>query len=65
MATRAEVLYGQMADDGAAIADPALAPTLADQTPAMATSADGTGGQGDERSSALRRLIGSLRRKDH
>ena len=65
MATRAEVLYGQMADDGAAIADAASAPTLAEQTPAMATSAAGTGGQGDERSSALRRLIGSLRRKDH
>ena len=65
MATRAEVLYGQMADDGAAVAEPALAPTLAGQTPAMATSGDGAGGQGDERSSALRRLIGSLRRKDH
>ena len=65
MATRAEVLYGQMADDGAVVAEPALAPTLAGQTPAMATSANGTGGHGDDRSSALRRLIGSLRRKDH
>ncbi len=44
---------------------PRRLPTLAGQTPAMATSADGSGGQGDERSSALRRLIGSLRRKDH
>ena len=65
MATRAEVLYGQMSDDGAVVAEPALAPTLAGQTPAMATSGDAIGGQGDERSSALRRLIGSLRRKDH
>ena len=64
MATRAEVLYGQMSDDGAVVAEPALAPTLAGQTPAMATSGDAIGGQGDERSSALRRLIGSLRRKD-
>ncbi len=65
MATRAEVLYGQMSDDGVAVAEPALAPTLGSQTPAMATSGDAAGGQGDERSSALRRLIGSLRRKDH
>lgn len=74
MATRAEVLYGQMTDDGQIIDEPAVAPKL------PGTSAGGgvasvvfvdepeepTAGGGDnERSSALRRLIGSLRRKDH
>ena len=48
MATRAEVLYGQMTDDGRIIEEQVVAP------------ADGD----DDRSSALRRLIGSLRRKD-
>ena len=49
MATRAEVLYGQMTDEGEPIEEPVVAP------------ADGE----SDRSSALRRLIGSLRRKDH
>ena len=49
MATRAEVLYGQMTHDGEAIEQSVVAP------------ADGH----NDRSSALRRLIGSLRRKDH
>ncbi len=48
MATRAEVLYGQMTDDGQPIEEPAVAPASDDH----------------DRSSALRRLIGSLRRKD-
>jgi hypothetical protein len=49
MATRAEVLYGQMTDDGQTIEEQVVA------------SEDGD----NDRSSALRRLIGSLRRKDH
>lgn len=49
MATRAEVLYGQMTDDGHTIEEQAAAPEDPD----------------NDRSSALRRLIGSLRRKDH
>lgn len=48
MATRAEVLYGQMNDDGEPIEEQVVAPAGGD----------------NERSSALRRLIGSLRRKD-
>jgi hypothetical protein len=48
MATRAEVLYGQMTDDGRIIEEQVVAP------------ADGD----NDRSSALRRLIGSLRRKE-
>ncbi len=87
MATSAEVLYAQMADDGpsvdaaavaaavaaaAAVAVAVAAPTLAG-SPAggvasvvfvdepVAAEPDG----GIERSSALRRLIVSLRRKDH
>jgi hypothetical protein len=49
MATRAEVLYGQMTDDGTTIEGPVAAPVAGDS----------------ERSSALRRLIGSLRRREH
>jgi len=49
MATRAEVLYGQMTDDGETIEEQVVAPEDGDH----------------DRSSALRRLIGSLRRKDH
>jgi hypothetical protein len=49
MATRAEVLYGQMTDDGQIIEEPAVAPVDGD----------------NDRSSALRRLIGSLRRREH
>jgi hypothetical protein len=49
MATRAEVLYGQMTDDGHVIEVPVVEP------------ADGD----NDRSSALRRLIGSLRRREH
>ena len=48
MATRAEVLYGQMTDDGRMIEEQVVAPVDDD----------------NDRSSALRRLIGSLRRKD-
>jgi hypothetical protein len=76
MATRAEVLYGQMTDDGQIIDERDTAPRL----PPVTTSASSgvasvvfvdepeepTADGGDnERSSALRRLIGSLRRKDH
>jgi hypothetical protein len=49
MATRAEVLYGQMTDDGQVIEEPVVAPMDGD----------------NDRSSALRRLIGSLRRREH
>ena len=49
MSTRAEVLYGQMSDDRETIEEQVVAP------------ADGD----NDRSSALRRLIASLRRKDH
>jgi hypothetical protein len=49
MATRAEVLYGQMTDDGEIIEESDVA---------------AEGGDND-RSSALRRLIGSLRRREH
>lgn len=49
MATRAEVLYGQMTDAGEPIEVPGVA---------------AEGGEND-RSSALRRLIGSLRRREH
>jgi hypothetical protein len=74
MATRAEVLYGQMTADGAPVDDgrprlPAVEPkqgvasvVFVDE-PAAAEE-HGSGGD-NERSSALRRLIGSLRRKDH
>ncbi len=67
MAMRAEVLYGQMADDEVG------APVVAESSPADGVASvvfvdepveDGSGG-GNERSSALSRLIGSLRRKDH
>ena len=49
MATRAEVLYGQMTDDGEPIEVQPDAPADVD----------------NDRSSALRRLIGSLRRREH
>ncbi len=66
MATRAEVLYGQMTDDDV------VAPTLAESSPTGGVASvvfvdepvEGGSG-GNERSSALSRLIGSLRRKDH
>jgi hypothetical protein len=73
MAMRAEVLYG-LADDDAAPADvTAQAPTIAGSAPAPGVAsvvfvdepAEESSGGGNERSSALRRLIGSLRRKDH
>ena len=71
MAMRAEVLYGQMSDDGSAVdADV----TVEGSSPGSGVASvvfvddpaeeDGSGG-GDDRSSALRRLIGGLRRKDH
>lgn len=74
MATRAEVLYGQMTADGAPVDDgklrlPAVEPkqgvasvVFVDEP--VAVEDHGSGGN-NERSSALRRLIGSLRRKDH
>jgi len=66
MATRAEVLYGQMSDDGALVDEQATMPTLADQTPLVgAVAAGGPSGHGGERTSALRLLIVGLRRKDH
>lgn len=72
METRAEVLYGQMSAE-ASIAG-ADAATLADSPAGGVASVvfvdepiegDGEGGGRNDRSSALRRLIGSLRRKDH
>ncbi len=76
MATRAEVLYGQMTDDGQIIDESDTTPRL----PPVTTAASGgvasvvfvdepeeptADGDNNERSSALHRLIGSLRRKDH
>ena len=68
MAMRAEVLYGLTDDETDGTAD--AAPMLGEALPTGAVvSADGaaeeSSGGGSERSSALRRLIGSLRRKDH
>ncbi len=72
MATRAEVLYGQMSDDGSSIdaQSSSLAPTIGELAPSTGTvSVDGHVDNDDsasgDRASALRRLIGSLRRKDH
>jgi hypothetical protein len=76
MATRAEVLYGMMTYDSAASNDSAVeqsaAPTFGESSPAAGVASVvfvddpvEAGGSGNERSSALRRLIGSLRRKDH
>jgi hypothetical protein len=70
MAMRAEVLYGQMDADGSLVADAgaavhrAASPSETMPSVFAEDPADGDSG-GDERSSALRRLIGSLRRKDH
>ena len=75
MATSAEVLYAQKADDGPSVdaaADAVAAPTLVG-SPAGGVASVGFVDEpveaehdgGIERSSALRRLIGSLRRKDH
>ena len=68
MAMRAEVLYGLTDDETDGTAD--AAPMLGEALPTGAVvSADGaaeeSSGGSSERSSALRRLIGSLRRKDH
>lgn len=71
MAMRAEVLYGLSDDENDVAAD--AAPVLGEALPTGGVASvvfvddpadDGSGG-GNERSSALRRLIGSLRRKDH
>jgi hypothetical protein len=67
MATRAEVLYGLTEDDSAVAGSTSAGsssvgwagPVFVGDQPV-----EGAGG-GNERSSALRRLIGSLRRKDH
>ena len=68
MAMRAEVLYGLTDDETDGNTDPA--PMLGEASPTGGVvSVDGpaeeSSGGGNERSSALRRLIGSLRRKDH
>ena len=78
MATRAEVLYGQMADDGSVLDASAFDGTVEQAVPTLAESSPADGmepvvvddpvdedSSGGERSSALRRLIGSLRRKGH
>jgi len=75
MATSAEVLYAQTVDDGPSVdaaADAVAAPTLVG-SPAGGVApvvfvdepVEAEHDGGIERSSALRRLIGSLRRKDH
>jgi hypothetical protein len=67
MATRAEVLYG-LTEDGTAVAGSAPAGSSPAGGVGSALvedqAAEGAAG-GNERSSALRRLIGSLRRKEH
>lgn len=76
MDMRAEVLYGQTGADVRAVArsaspaDESLAVFVDDPSDDPSADptddlADGESGGGDERRSALRRLIGSLRRKDH
>jgi hypothetical protein len=73
MAMRAEVLYGLVDDDAASTDATAQAATIAGSAPAPGVAsvvfvdepAEESSGGGNERSSALRRLIGSLRRKDH
>jgi len=66
----AEVMYAQVEAAAIAHADVAVEspqPSLASTGVASVVFVDDepSGGSGDERSSALRRLIGSLRRKDH
>ena len=84
MATRAEVLYGQMTADGSTVEATTVeaatvendAPRLPEQAPSGGVASvvfvddpveddEPRAGGDDDRSSALRRLIGSLRRKDH
>jgi hypothetical protein len=71
MAMRAEVLYGQIDDDVWAGADARAAvarsasPSSGTPTVFAADLTERNSGGDDERRSALRRLIGSLRRKDH
>jgi hypothetical protein len=71
MEMRAEVLYGKIDDDVWAGADarPAVArstsPSSGTPTVFAEAPSEGNSGGDDERKSALRRLIGSLRRKDH
>ncbi len=70
MAMRAEVLYGLADDETDLTADTASVPGEALSTGGVASvvfvdDAEASSGGGNERSSALRRLIGSLRRKDH
>jgi hypothetical protein len=67
------VLYGLVADDGSTPVDPGTAQTFGASAPATGAAeawpgddpVDERPGDGNERSSALRRLISSLRRKDH
>lgn len=66
----AEVMYAQLEQAAIAQADPVAEipqPSLASTGVASVVFVDDepSNGSGDERSSALRRLIGSLRRKDH
>jgi hypothetical protein len=63
MAMRAEVLYGQTSE----VPTVTRSSSPVETTPAVfaADPAEGDPGGGNERTSALRRLIGSLRRKDH
>jgi hypothetical protein len=70
MAMRAEVLYGQIDDvwtgaDTRATVARSASPSSGTPTVFAADLAEGGSGGDDERRSALRRLIGSLRRKDH
>jgi hypothetical protein len=68
MAMRAEVLYGLSDDDSAAGASTLAAPSPGAGVASVVFVDDPAGdssGGGNERSTALRRLIGSLRRKDH
>jgi hypothetical protein len=70
MAMRAEVLYGQIdelwaGDDARPAVTRSASPSGGNPTVFAAGPADDRSGGDDERRSALRRLIGSLRRKDY
>jgi len=68
MAMRAEVLYGLTDDETGGTAEAAAMVGEALPTDAVVSvdgAAEESSAGGNERSSALRRLIGSLRRKDH
>jgi hypothetical protein len=71
LSTRAEVVYAQMeAAASEAVAEPSVdsvgsAPASGVASVVFVDDDEGSGDDSNERSSALRRLIGSLRRKDH